>query len=381
MAGAVFWGAVAVIAWVYAGYPIVLGIAATLRHRPVRKGPVEPTVSVIVCAYNEARHIRRKLDEVLALDYPAERLEVIVASDGSTDATDEIVREYGPRVKLLAIGHRGGKTAAQNAAVAIATGEILVFSDVTTIYPRGNLRAMVANFADPSVGCVSGDLLYRRDPGNGSPEAEGRAVFWGYERQLRLWESRVHSMIGAAGCAYAMRRHLYLPLDPAVISDFVGPGKVTERGFRTVLETGAPAYEPTESRSLGEELHRRARIITRGLRGAFHMPALLNPLRHPWLAMQLWSHRVLRWLVPVFLLALLASSVPLAVSGGAYAAALALQLAIYGAGGVAWGLERLRVRVPGAFVPLYFCLVNLAPLLALTWLARGEKKIVWETGR
>jgi hypothetical protein len=378
---AAFWGAVAVILWVYVGYPIVLGLVAMLRRRPVRKAAVEPTVSMVICAYNEARHIRRKLDEVLALEYPAGKLEVIVASDGSTDGTDDLVRAYAPRVRLLTLGCRGGKTAAQNAAVAQATGEILVFSDVTTIYGRGNLRAMVANFADPTVGCVSGDLLYRRDPANASPEAEGRAVFWSYERQLRVWESQVHSMIGAAGCAYAMRRALYVPLDPAVISDFVEPGKVTERGWRTVLESGAPAFEPVESRSLGEELHRRARIITRGLRGAFHMPALLNPLRHPWFAIELWSHRVLRWLLPVFLLVLLAASVALAPRHPLYAAALAGQLVVYGAGAVAWGLERLRVRVPGAFVPLYFCLVNLAPLLALTWLARGEKKVVWETGR
>jgi hypothetical protein len=378
---AAFWGALALIAWVYVGYPVVLGMAATLRRRPVRKAPIEPTVSLVICAYNEARHMRRKLGEVLALDYPAERLEVLVASDGSTDGTDDIVRQFAPRVRLLTLGRRGGKTAAQNAAVAQATGEIVVFSDVTTVYGRGNLRAMVANFADPTVGCVSGDLLYRRDPEHASPEADGRAVFWSYERQLRLWESQLHSMIGAAGCAYAMRRALYVPLDPAVISDFVEPGKVTERGWRTVLEPGAPALEPVESRSLGEELHRRARIITRGLRGAFHMPALLNPLRHPWFAIELWSHRVLRWLVPVFLLVLLAASVALAPRHPLYAVVLAAQLLVYGAGAGAWALERLRVRIPGAFVPLYFCLVNLAPLLALTWLARGEKKILWETGR
>jgi len=382
MALAAFWGALGVIVWVYLGYPLVLWAAATLRRRPVALAPIEPTVSIVVCAYNEARHIRRKLEEALALDYPADRLEVIVASDGSTDGTDDIVREFAPRVRLLALGRRAGKTAAQNAAVATATGDILVFSDVTTVYPRGNLRAMVRNFADPQVGCVGGDLIYLREGGTpGSAEVEGRAVFWGYERQLRIWESRHHSMIGVAGCAYAMRRSLYVPLDPAVISDFVQPGKVTERGYRTVLETGAPVYEPAESRSLGEELHRRARIITRGLRGAFCMPALLDPLRHPWFALELWSHRVLRWLMPVFLLVLLAASVPLAPRGPLYGLALGGQLAVYAAGALAYLLERLRVRLPGAFIPLYFCLVSLAPLLALAWLARGEKKIVWETGR
>ena len=379
MALAVLLGALAVIGWVYVGYPVVLAVVARVRRRPVARAPITPDVSLVICAYNEERDIRRKLEECLATDYPAAHLEVIVASDGSTDRTDDIVREFAPRVRLLRVEGRGGKTIAQNAAVREARGEILVFSDVTTVYAPTTIREMVANFADPTVGCVGGDLHYEKEPRNTS--AEGRALFWGYERQLRLWESQIHSIIGVAGCVYAMRRALYVPLDAAAISDFVQPGRVTERGFRTVLEPRALAFEPVESRSLGDELHRRARVITRGLRGAFTMPALLNPLRHPWFATLLWSHRVLRWLVPVFLILLLAASVPLAARGPIFQAVLAGQLAVYGSGAVAYALERMRVRIPGAFIPLYFCVVNLAPLLALAWLARGEKKIVWETGR
>src|SRR5258705_12644763 len=143
-----------------------------------------------------------------------------------------------------------------------------------------------------------------------------------------------------------MRRALYVPLDPAAISDFVQPGGVTSRGHRTVLEPRALAYEPVESRSLGEELYRRARVITRGLRGAFTMPDLLNPLRHPWFATLLWSHRVLRWLVPVFLLILLPASVPLAARGPLFALVLGGQVALYCPGALAYGLERPRVRLP-----------------------------------
>lgn len=379
MALAVLVAALAIIVWVYVGYPIVLGVAAALRRKPVRRAPVTPSVSLVICAYNEERDIRRKLEECLATDYPADRLEIIVASDGSTDRTDDIVREFAPRVRLLRVEGRGGKTIAQNAAVAEARGDVLVFSDVTTVYTPTTIREMVENFADPAVGCVGGDLHYEKERRN--PSAEGRALFWGYERQLRLWESQVHSIIGVAGCVYAMRRELYVPLDRAAISDFVQPGRVTERGWRTVLEPRALAFEPVESRSLGDELYRRARVITRGLRGAFTMPALLNPLRHPWFATLLWSHRVLRWLVPVFLLALLGASLALAPRGPGFRLLLAAQVAVYGSGAVAYGLERLRVRLPGAFIPLYFCVVNLAPLLALAWLMRGEKKIVWETGR
>jgi cellulose synthase/poly-beta-1,6-N-acetylglucosamine synthase-like glycosyltransferase len=379
MAEVVLLGAVAVIAWVYVGYPVVLAVAALVRRRTVARAAVEPSVSLVICAYNEAKTIRRKLEEVLAIDYPAERLEVIVASDGSTDETDDIVREFAPRVRLLALGRRHGKTAAQNAAVGTARGEILVFSDVTTVYPPTSLRAMIENFADPSVGCVGGDLIYGSERDN--PAAEGRALFWSYERQLRLWESRVHSIIGTAGCAYAMRRSLYQPLDPGAISDFVQPGLVTARGYRTVLEPRARVFEPVESQTLRDELNRRARIITRGLRGAFRMPMLLNPLRHPWFACVLWSHRVLRWLVPVFLLVLLAASVPLAAQAPIYRLVLAGQLVVYGAGAVGYALDRLQLRLPGAFIPLYFCVVNLAPLVAMKNLLLGEKKVVWETGR
>jgi glycosyl transferase family 2 len=284
-------------------------------------------VTVVICAYNEERDIARKLEECLATEYPAERLEILVASDGSTDRTDEIVHGFAPRVGLLRVEGRGGKTVAQNAAVREARGEILVFSDVTTVYTPRTIPEMVANFADPRVGCVGGDLHYEKEARNTS--AEGRALFWGYERRLRVWESQVHSIIGVAGCVYAMRKRLYVPLDAAAISDFVQPGRVTERGHRTVLEPRALAFEPVESRSLGEELYRRARVITRGLRGAFTMPALLNPFRHPWFATLLWSHRVLRWLVPVFLLLLLGASVALAGEGPVFRAVLLAQLAVY----------------------------------------------------
>jgi len=379
MAQAIFLLALAVIAWVYVGYGIVLWIASVVRARPVRRGPIEPTVSLIICAYNEAANIRRKLDEVLALDYPAERMEILVASDGSTDETDAIVRTYAPRVRLLRVEGRRGKTIAQNAAVAIASGEILVFSDVTTVYARDTVRTLVANFADPEVGCVGGDLRYLSERDN--PSAQGRALFWNYERQMRIWESRVHSIVGVAGCSYAMRRALYVPLDESVISDFVEPGLVTERGYRTVLEIDATVWEPAESYTLKQELHRRARVITRGLRGAFRMRRLVNPLVHPWFATVLWSHRILRWLLPLFLLVMLASSAALADQGWVYRGILWGQLAVYGAGAIAAMLDRAQVRFPGMFVPLYFCLISLAPLLAIGWLVRGETKAAWETGR
>jgi hypothetical protein len=161
----------------------------------------------------------------------------------------------------------------------------------------------------------------------------------------------------------------------------VQPGLITRRGHRTVLEVGAPAYERAESGTLRDELHRWARAIARGRRGAFRMRELVHPLRHPWFAVELWSHRVLRWLSPVLLLVMLAVSVALAPQAPIYRLALGAQLSVYGAGLVVYGLERMRLRLPGSFIPLHFRLIHPAPLLALSWLLRGEKKVVWETGR
>jgi glycosyltransferase involved in cell wall biosynthesis len=374
-----FFGALTVIGWVYAGYPLVLSVVARLRPRPVLRAPIEPRVTVIIAAYNEEDVIRRKLEDTLACDYPADRLEVIVASDASSDRTDDIVRGFAPRVRLLRVEGRLGKTIAQNRAVEIASGEIVIFSDASTVYAPDTIRRLVENFADPTVGCVSGNVIYERDPRN--PSAQGRALFWDYERSLRQWETQVHSIIGAAGCAYALRRSLYVPLERDASSDFVEPGKITERGYRTVEDTRAVVYEAMESGSLGSELRRRTRVAAMGLAGAFKLKQLLNPLRHPWFALELWSHRVLRWLLPLFMLVLLGASIALAREGLLYRLALVGQVSVYASGALAVVLAWLRVRPRALYVPLYFCLLNLAGLLAIAQLARGERVIVWETGR
>ena len=377
MAAAVFWTALAVVAYVYAGYPLLLFLVSRVWQRPVGKARITPRATMIIAAYNEEDAIAAKLDNTLALDYPPEQLEIIVASDGSTDRTNAIVAErYGGRVRLLAL-ERAGKTSGQNWAAAAATGEILVFSDATTMYDPGTVAALMANFADPSVGSVGGDVRYVRE--GEAVAGKGRQLYWNYEAAIRRWESRIYSVIGATGCIYALRRSLYVPLDPAAISDFVQPARALLRGFRSVVEDEAGAYEVAESKQLGDELQRRARVVLRGLRGVGYMPEILNPLRHPWLCVELVSHRLLRWAMPFFLIVALASNAFLLGRPG-YTQAFVLQAALYLAAVTALVLDRLRIRVPGLFVPLYFCLINLAPLLALWLLCKGEKKVLWETG-
>jgi glycosyltransferase involved in cell wall biosynthesis len=375
VAAVVFWASLGVVAYVYVGYPLLLCVLARLWARPVRKAPGTPSMTMIIAAYNEEAAIAAKLDNTLALDYPPDALEILVASDGSTDSTDAIVARYAPRVRLLAL-ERAGKTSAQNHAAAVARGEILVFSDATTMYDRGALRALAANFADPSVGSVGGDVRYVTE---GEATGKGRQLYWNYEAAIRRWESRIYSVIGATGCIYSLRRSLYVPLDPATISDFVQPAKALLRGYRSVVEDDAGAYEVAESKRLGDELGRRARVVLRGLRGVGYMPEILNPLKHPWLSFELVSHRLLRWAVPLFLIAALVSNALLLGRPG-YTQAFALQAALYGAALAALALDRFHIRAPGVFVPLYFCLINLAPLVALWLLLKGEKKVFWETG-
>jgi glycosyltransferase involved in cell wall biosynthesis len=377
MATLVLWTALGAVAYVYVGYPLVLFLLAQIASKPVQKAPITPSVTMIIAAYNEEDAIAAKLDNSLALDYPPALLEILVASDGSTDRTNAIVeRDYAGRATLLALA-RAGKTSGQNHAAAAARGEILVFSDATTMYDRGALRALVANFGDPTVGSVGGDVRYTTE--GGAVAGRGRQLYWNYEAAIRRWESRLYTVIGATGCIYSLRRALYVPLDPAVISDFVQPAKALLRGYRSVVEDDAGAYEVAESKAMGDELQRRARVVLRGLRGVGYMPEILNPFRHPWLCAQIISHRLLRWAVPLFLLAALIANAFLTRSTG-YTLLFALQLAFYLAAVLALLLDRVQIRVPGLFVPLYFCLVNVAPLVAIWMLIKGEKKVFWETG-
>jgi cellulose synthase/poly-beta-1,6-N-acetylglucosamine synthase-like glycosyltransferase len=380
MAATIFWGALAIVVYVYAGFPLLVWLVSRLHPRPVRKRPVPPpTVSFIIAAYNEERSIAKKLANTFALEYPAERLQILVVSDGSSDRTEDIVRsEGGDRVTLLALGSRNGKTIAQNRAVASATGEIVVFSDATTVYEPRCLRALVSNFSDPGVGAATGWVVMGADPD--ATMQRGRSAYTDYDQWLRSCESKVHSVVGTAGCIAALRRNLFRPLPADVDADVAEALEVSAQGYRVVFEDDAVVYEAGESGSVREELERRTRVIARGLRGYWYARRVFHPFRHPWFFLDLLSHRLLRWAVPVLLaIAFLAN---LALLGEPfYVLAFLAQAAFYGTAAVGYVLERRQVRAPGLFIPLYFCVVNLAPLLAVRALYRGRTTAVWETGR
>jgi cellulose synthase/poly-beta-1,6-N-acetylglucosamine synthase-like glycosyltransferase len=375
-AGAVFWLGAGALFYTYVGYPLLLVVISRLRSRPVRRSERLLTVSVIITAYNEERDLRAKLENTLALDYPKDSLEIIVASDCSTDQTDEIAREYAARgVRLQRQPERLGKTAAQNAAVAAARGEVILFSDATTLYSPDVLRVMIPDFADSSVGCVAGRLIYV-DPGQSSV-GRGARSYWGYETFIKRHESRVCSLIGASGCLYAVRRSAYVPMYHEACSDFLIATKMAEQGLRTIYEPAAVCTEET-NKQVDKELRMRVRVITQTFTDLWRHRAMMNPLRSGFYAVELFSHKVMRYLVPVFMVACLIAAGLLAARSVFYGAVFLAQVCFYLAAGLSWVLERAGARNRVLALPLYFVLANLASLIAFYKFLSGERYARWE---
>ncbi len=372
----VFWACIGVLGYVYVGYPLLAWLVGRLFPKPVRAGACEPTVTVLITAFNEASSIRGKIDNTLKLDYPADKLEILVASDGSTDETDEIVREFASReVKLFRQEGRVGKTATQNNAVRQASGEIILFSDATTIYREDSLKALLPAFADETVGCVAGRLVYR-DP-EMSNVGKGARGYWGYETQLKMSESRACSLIGASGCIYAVRRSAYEPMYAEACSDFLISSVLYRKGLRTVFEPDAVCYEDT-NREAGNELSMRVRVIVQTFTDLWLNRDMMNPGKSGFFAVELISHKVLRYAVPLVLIVLLASNFLLAIGSIFYTVTLLAQLTFYLMALGGWITEQTGHRLTLLAMPLYFVLANVASLVGFYKFLRGERLARWE---
>jgi cellulose synthase/poly-beta-1,6-N-acetylglucosamine synthase-like glycosyltransferase len=369
-------------AYAYAGYPLLLaGVARVRGRRPVPAPPAEwPRVSISLPAYNEEGQIRGALDSLLALDYPADRREILVVSDASTDRTDEIVLEYADRgVQLLRMPQRGGKTAGENAAAARLTGEIVVNTDASIRIRSDALRPLVACFADSTVGVASGrDVSVAR---TGQNSNAGEAGYVGYEMKVRALETEVGGIIGASGCFYAIRAHLHrAPLPEHLSRDFASALTAREHGYRAVSVDEAVCYVPRTS-SLHREYRRKVRTMARGMETLMFKRHLLNPMRHGVFAWMLLSHKIARWLVPWAALAgavgvlLLAVDHPwarVAAAGGAGVALLALA-------GWLWPEERPIPRLLA--IPAFAAAGNLAAVHASLRALRGDENPTWEPTR
>ena len=377
------WAALALIVYGYVGFPLLLMARGAWARRPVRRGAVTPRVSIVVVAHNEAETIDEKLANVYALDYPRDRLEVIVASDGSDDGTNERVAAHADRgIRLLEFA-RGGKIPALNAAVAQSAGEVLVFSDANSMYTPDALRELVAPFADPTVGAVGGNQRYLKDKSEHAAST-GERLYWGYDRLLKSMQSEAGSMTAATGAIHAIRRELFRPVPLGVSDDFMTSTRAVRAGYRLAFAEQAIAYE-TVSPSEGAEFGRKVRIATRGLRGLWIARELLNPWRHGFYAVQLLSHKLLRWSVCWLLLVVLATSAALYREGDVYRWLLQAQLAFYGAALGAMALRRTPLARHRAFkllgIPFYFCLANYAALRAWFRVLGGKRLDAWDSQR
>lgn len=378
MAEIAFWLAVGLITFTYVGYSLVILVLSRFVHNSVKRSPLEPRVTYLITAYNEEKNIAAKLEQVMTLDYPRNKLEIIVASDGSTDRTDEIVKGFADRgVKLVRVEGRVGKTETQNRAVRQASGDIVIFSDATTHYERSAIRNLVRNYADPSVGAVSGRYEYCNP--TGAAIGLGSILFWKYENTIKTMQTNIKTITGCCGCIYSVRREAYTPLPADIISDLVEPLKVLEKGYRVVFEPEAIAYEETTEKSK-EEFRMRVRVITRGMRGLLYMKKLFNPLRYGFVAFQLFSHKVMRWFVPVFLAVALVSNLFLA-GDWFYNTTLALQVAFYALALIGFVAEKRNILAKPLTIPLYFVTVNLAAVIAMYRIWKGHKAVTWETVR
>lgn len=372
-----FWDAAALIVYTYVLFPALVFVRSWLWRRPYKTADITPDVSMIIAAHNEANSIGAKLDNLLALEYPRDHLEVVIASDGSTDGTEAIVRRYADRgVKLLALP-RQGKAPALNAAVAAASGEILVFSDANSMYAPDAIRAVVRPFVDPEVGGVAGNQQYL-DRKILSAASQGEHSYWNFDRQLKRFQSEAGNTISATGAIYAIRRSLFRTVPAGVTDDFVTSTGVIAQGYRLVFAQDAVAYEPVAETSRAE-FGRKVRVITRGLRAVLVRRELLNPFRYGFYALQLWSHKVLRRLVVFPLLVLFWASLSLWERGLFYQLATLAQLAFYGFGLLGLWLSGSRLgRLKILSLPFFFCMVNAAVLLATWNLLWGNKIDRWE---
>ena len=374
-----FWGAAGTIAFTYVGAPLLILARAILRPRPVDAADIEPTVSVVLAARNEAASIGARLENLAALDYPAEKLEVIVASDGSDDATIEVARAVaGERVTILDL-ERVGKAPALDAAIARATGDVVVFTDANTAFAPDAIRAIVRPLADPTVGGVAGNQVYL--PAGTAPDAVGERGYWDLDRALKRAESAAGSTVSATGAIYALRRPLVPSILAGVTDDFYASTAVVDQGYRLVFAEDAIAYEPPAASSR-DEYRRKVRIMSRGFRGVLARRALLDPRRTGFYAIQLAWHKLLRRLMAVPLLVLAAASLSLIRGGPLYALAALAQLAAYGAAALGTFAPRSAIgRHKVAALAAFFVMVNTASLDAFLGVLRGRRIERWDPQR
>ncbi len=366
--------------YVYAGYPALLWLLTRrLPERTHIRAPVEPSVTLVISCYNEAGVIRDKLVNSLALEYPG-ALSILVVSDGSDDGTDDIVGEFASQgVRLVRQDGRLGKTMGLNLAMELVDSDIVVFSDANAMYAPDAIRELVCNFADEGVGYAVGAALYT--DGQSGASARNENLYWRYELAIKTMESRLSSVVGGDGAIYGIRRCLWQPLQQQDINDFVNPLQIVARGYRGVFDPAAKCFEQTAG-DFDREVARKERIVNRSIRGLMRVREVLNPFRFGIFSFQVISHKLLRWLIPLFLALGVTGSLVLGLAGyGVFqlvAGLAGLVLILAGCGHLAGDRNALPVWIS---VPYYFVMVNLYALRGIIRAAQGRTQVTWNSAR
>ncbi len=377
----VFWTSFLVSLYIYLGYPILLGVLQFFRrNRWQVDATFQPTVTFIISAYNEEAVIEKKLENTLSLDYPREKMEILVVSDASEDRTDEIVRGYSSQgIRLLRMPERRGKTFGLNHALKEARGEIVIFSDANAMYHPRAVKELVKYFSDPRVGYVVGKAEYYENLDKLAGKQEN--LYWRYELKLKEMESRIHSVVGGDGAIYAIRKELYEPLSADDINDFVNPLQIVYKGYRGVFAPEAVCYEDAAG-DFTKEFYRKKRIVNRSWRGFWKMRGVLNPWRTGIFAWEIFSHKVLRWYWWVFAILLFFSNLFLLGEGSFYRIFFALQLLFYGLVLLGWWSIRQNKELPSILmIPFYFIEVHYASLVGIIESFLGKRYQTWSTAR
>ncbi|MFH1245355.1 MAG: glycosyltransferase family 2 protein [Candidatus Omnitrophota bacterium] len=368
---ALFWALVLIVFYVYAGYPLSIFLLSLARGKKITKREFYPDVSLVISAYNEERHIAAKLETIGQLDYPRDKLEILVGSDGSTDKTEEIVSRYsGAGVRLYAVSPRQGKPAMLNRLVPLAKGEIIVFTDARQRLDKDSLKELTANFADEKVGSVSAELVFENED---SQPARGIGLYWRYEKFIRGCESRLDSMLGATGAMYAIRKELFpgLPRD-LILDDMYIPLQIVRKGCRAVFEPRARIFDRMAADGR-EEFSRKARTLAGNFQLFVYLKEMFNPFRSA-VAWQLWSHKFLRLMVPFLLILIFA--VNLLILGNVfYRWTLAAQLIFYL---LAAGKYLLKINSRFLEAPYMFCLMNAAAVAGLYRFLANKQRVTWQ---
>lgn len=381
-----FWISLIIVFYTYIGYGILLFILILIKRLFYGKRKIVsvdlnnlPTCSLVIAAYNEEDFIRPKIENTLALSYPAELFKIYFVTDGSSDLTPKIIKEF-PQLNLLHKDERRGKVAAMDRAMEFIDSEIVVFTDANTFLNKNSILAICKHYVNEKVGGVAGEKRVSVDS-SADASAAGEGMYWKFESQLKKWDSELYSVVGTAGELFSVRKSLYesVPLD-TILDDFMISMKIAEKGYQIVYEPEAFAVE-TGSANIKEELKRKIRISAGGIQSIFRLKRLLNPFRNPVLTFQYLSHRVLRWtitpilLIVIFLLNLYFIFIG---AGTSYIILFVLQLLFYSMAILGWVLAEKQITLKVVFIPYYFCIMNYAVLAGIIRFCRNEQSSVWE---